>query len=169
MKREEQLRRFGIRPTRYQRALVLLTWAAVAAEAAILLARWHAIPATIPIHFGASGAPERYGIRGVLWCVPAINLAICAALGALGRFPQLWNTAAGAEDSAPRRAAYFAAARTLLFEIRFAAVVGTAAVGTFAAFLMPKLPSWFTGLYIAAMALPLVLYAVRVADVKKGK
>ena len=169
MKRDEQLRRFGIRPTRYQRVLALLTWAAIAAEVVILLARWHAIPATIPIHFGRAGAPERYGSRGVLWCVPAINLVICAGLGALGRFPQLWNTAGSTEDPAPRRAAYFAIARTLLFEIRFAAVAGTAVIGTFAAFLTPKLPGWFTGLYFAAIALPLVLYAVRVADVKKGK
>ena len=169
MKREEQLRRFGIRPTRYQRALAVLAWAAVAAEAAILLARWHAIPATIPVHFGRSGAPDRYGSRAALWLIPAINVLLCAALGALSRFPQLWNTAADTEDSAPRRAAYFAAGRTLLFEIRFAAVVGTAAIGTFAAFLMPKLPGWFTGLYLAAIALPLVLYAARVADVKKEK
>jgi uncharacterized membrane protein len=49
------------------------------------------LPDTIPVHFNASGDPDRYGQKTTLLVIPAIGLFIFVGLRYLSRFPEHFN------------------------------------------------------------------------------
>jgi uncharacterized membrane protein len=52
---------------------------------------WSHLPATIPTHFGMSGAPNAFGSRQSIWLVPVLAVFIYLMLTASARFPKFVN------------------------------------------------------------------------------
>lgn len=67
-------------------ALVLLGGGllAVLAMFALLCARFLSLPRLLPLHFDATGAPDRLGPRGQIFYLPTIGLIVLAVNGVLG-------------------------------------------------------------------------------------
>ena len=49
------------------------------------------LPLTIPIHFGASGKPDGYGNKAILFILPVIGTLIYFGLTWLNQYPQVYN------------------------------------------------------------------------------
>ena len=45
----------------------------------LLLRAWSSLPEEIPVHFGISGRPDRWGRRWQAWIIPCVALVIYAA------------------------------------------------------------------------------------------
>jgi uncharacterized membrane protein len=63
---------------------------------------WASLPDTVPVHFGASGRPDRWGQKGELLVLPLLSLLLYAGLTWLGRYSHKFNypwpaTGGGAE------------------------------------------------------------------------
>lgn len=65
------------------------------------LIEWPRVPDWIPVHFGASGAPDRWGSKSQLWLVPAGALVLYAAMTAATRFPRLVNLPFAVDRDSP--------------------------------------------------------------------
>lgn len=49
------------------------------------------LPATIPIHFNASGRPDNYGNKLTLFLLPAIGTIVYAGITYLNKYPWVFN------------------------------------------------------------------------------
>lgn len=49
----------------------------------IIIYYWQKLPQTIPMHFGASGAPDGWGPRSAIWIAPAISVFMYTLLTAI--------------------------------------------------------------------------------------
>jgi uncharacterized membrane protein len=66
----------------------LLLWASALALLAAALWLWPDVPARVPVHFGADGAPDRWAERS-LWSwfgLPLVGLALAAGLDGVARW-----------------------------------------------------------------------------------
>ncbi len=57
----------------------------------VTITSWPLLPETIPHHFGASGKPDAWGGKGILWLLPGISLVLYAGLTILSRYPHIYN------------------------------------------------------------------------------
>jgi len=65
----------------------------------VLLRAWSSLPGEIPVHFGFTGRPDRWGGRWQAWIVPLVGLGIyCAFSVATGS----WNWLLGRPAELPR-------------------------------------------------------------------
>ena len=59
---------------------------ALAGLLAMVCFRFPALPPLVPLHFGATGSPDRLGPRGDIFLLPLIGLSTLLLNGALGSF-----------------------------------------------------------------------------------
>jgi hypothetical protein len=78
-------------PSRLEIVLRVLVVAGIAVCALQLVLAWDALPARVPIHFGVTGRPDRYGSKSVLLILPAVAVALTLLLTLVARFPQSFN------------------------------------------------------------------------------
>jgi len=69
----------------------MISLAALSLTVLLPLFSWPALPDSVPVHFGASGAPDAWGPKGWVLLVPAVSALIYSGLGALVRRPHLYN------------------------------------------------------------------------------
>jgi uncharacterized membrane protein len=50
-----------------------------------------ALPETIPHHYDATGKPDAYGEKGIIWTLPLLGLALFVFLTALKKSPHMFN------------------------------------------------------------------------------
>ena len=65
----------------------------------LLLRAWNSLPDEIPVHFGFSGRPDRWGGRWQAWIVPCVALAIYGAFSTAGG---TWGWMLGRRSELPR-------------------------------------------------------------------
>jgi uncharacterized membrane protein len=82
----------------------------------LLAVNWHTIPDIVPVHFGLSGAPNRFGPKRELWLIAGIGLLVYVVLLVVGRLPRTYNLPATADD--PDRARQEVLARELIAWLR---------------------------------------------------
>jgi uncharacterized membrane protein len=83
-----------------------LALSALAAQFLYLAAIWKSLPAQIPTHFNASGAPDGYGDRSMALLVPCIALGLYILLTVVSYFPDTFNYPVAVTDTnRPRLAA----------------------------------------------------------------
>ena len=70
------------------RVLVMLGIAVCIVQLALV---WDVLPAHVPIHFGISGRPDRFGSKSMLLILPAVAVALALLLTLVARFPQSFN------------------------------------------------------------------------------
>jgi hypothetical protein len=76
------------------RILGLFSLAALLALAALTAAALygsHPLPARIPTHFSATGAPDAWGATSMLWLIPAIGAALYLLFSWVARHPAAFN------------------------------------------------------------------------------
>lgn len=78
--------------------------------------RYHVLPDTIPVHFGANGEVDRYGSKSELIPFPIIELFIFGLLTALERYPQAYNYPSRLNET--NAAAFYKNARQVLNYIK---------------------------------------------------
>ena len=49
------------------------------------------LPEVIPMHFDATGQPDRFGSKSSIWILPTVGLVIYIGLVILNRFPHIFN------------------------------------------------------------------------------
>nr|HET6900904.1 DUF1648 domain-containing protein [Ktedonobacteraceae bacterium] len=106
--------------TSLETLLEALTALGIITALAMTVWGYFALPAIIPTHFGASGAPDAYGGKESLLILPIISICLAVSLTFLSRYPQIYNypwpiTA----ENAPRQ---YALARLLMCGITFEVV-----------------------------------------------
>lgn len=65
---------------------------------ALLMNGWRTMPAVIPMHFDASGTPNRYGPKLELLIVEGIGVLVYLLLLAVGQMPERFNLSAKVGD-----------------------------------------------------------------------
>lgn len=65
--------------------------AGVLLQVAVLTATWADLPARIPTHFGANGAPNAWGGKASVLIGPVVSLVIYIGMTVLARYPHLYN------------------------------------------------------------------------------
>jgi uncharacterized protein DUF1648 len=78
-------------PSRLEIVLWVLVVLGIAVCALQLVLVWDALPARVPIHFGVTGRPDRYGSKSMLLILPAVAVALTLLLTLVARFPQSFN------------------------------------------------------------------------------
>jgi hypothetical protein len=66
--------------------------------ALLLLRAWNSLPDEIPVHFGFSGRPDRWGGRFQAWIVPSVALVI---YGAFSQATGAWKWMLGRQSELP--------------------------------------------------------------------
>jgi hypothetical protein len=83
--------------------LELLSAIVILGGIVLLAIQWHALPSSVPTHFGFSGAPDAWGGRGSLLFLPVMTLVIYALISILARFPWTYNYPVEVDEhNAPR-------------------------------------------------------------------
>lgn len=87
-------RRPKIRPTRVglDRFCESVAIFALIAGIVLIFQVWSGLPQTIPTHFDASGNPDGWGDKGMIWLLPAIGIVMIPLMLFLRRVPWLSNT-----------------------------------------------------------------------------
>ncbi|WP_420580424.1 DUF1648 domain-containing protein [Reichenbachiella sp.] len=55
------------------------------------LYRYAELPEVIPMHFDATGKPDRFGSKCSIWILPMVGFVVYVGLMILNRFPHLFN------------------------------------------------------------------------------
>ncbi len=63
----------------------------VVAMVVITAVNFHGLPDQVPTHFNASGLPNDYSSKGMIWLLPGIAVIMFAGLVQLNRFPYIFN------------------------------------------------------------------------------
>lgn len=83
--------KIAIEKTSIDWGLELLAWAALAALLIISFSYYNSLPAEIPVHFNASGAPDSYGSKWTFLLFPVLGGALFLILLFVGRIPHTFN------------------------------------------------------------------------------
>lgn len=68
-----------------------------------LFNKWFSLPDIIPIHSDASGKPNNWGSKGVMWILPIIALILFIGMTVLTKFPHTFNYPSRVtEENAPK-------------------------------------------------------------------
>ena len=81
--------------------LEAISLAAVAVTFVITASHWAELPAQVPLHFGASGAPNGWGDKNGLWILPFVSMFLYIVLTAASRYQRLINVPFRIERDAP--------------------------------------------------------------------
>lgn len=60
-------------------------------HAFLILGAWNVLPATIPVHFGLDGQPDRFGDKSEILILLVLNVVVYVGLTYLARFPHKFN------------------------------------------------------------------------------
>jgi uncharacterized membrane protein len=121
------------------------------------------LPGTIPTHFGATGAPDDYGPKIMIFLLPAIATVVYASLTLLNQYPHVFNypaniTAANAHHQ------YTAATRFIRF-IKLVIALSCTYIALQATQAMQgknsSLGAWFLPVLLTLFFLPLVIFLVK--------
>jgi uncharacterized membrane protein len=121
------------------------------------------LPATIPIHFGASGQPDGYGQKATIFILPIIGLFLFMMMSLINKYPQVYNypvkitevNAAKHYTNGTRIVRYLKTAIIVIFTI---ILVGTYLTTTGK---VNGLGSWFLPLMLALLLLPTTYFIVK--------
>ena len=53
--------------------------------------RYGSLPDRIPIHYGADGVVDGYGVKGMVWVLVAASWILVGIVSAVEQFPRFWN------------------------------------------------------------------------------
>lgn len=82
---------------------------------------WPDLPDRIPVHFGLSGRPDRWGSRVWIWLLPSLAALVTAGLSLLERHPRIYNYRVPIHDE--NRATQYRLARELVVQLEAAVVL----------------------------------------------
>lgn len=83
--------RIKIEKTLFDRLVELLTIVSVLAAFSFPAFYYLELPQQIPMHFNASGIPDRTGTRPSIWILPILSAALCLGISRLIKVPHLFN------------------------------------------------------------------------------
>ena len=75
----------------YEILLEVAAGVVLAVHVMLVATTWSTLSDAIPVHFGASGIPDRWGGRGFFLLPGAVSLLLYIALTVLSRFPHNFN------------------------------------------------------------------------------
>lgn len=70
---------------------VVVSWILLILHWGFVSVHYWELPSVIPIHFDVNGEADSYGIRAMLWLLPAINTILFTVLTVLSRYPNRLN------------------------------------------------------------------------------
>lgn len=83
--------RIKVKKNNFDRLVELLTVVAVLAGFAFPAFYYPELPEQVPMHFNASGTPDRMGSRSSIWILPVLSAAMCLGISRLIKVPHLFN------------------------------------------------------------------------------
>ena len=75
----------------WDRVLEAVAIAALAYGVILVMQAWATLPATIPIHFDASGNADGFGAKKMIWLLPSISIVMVPLMLFFRRYPWLSN------------------------------------------------------------------------------
>lgn len=88
---------------RHVRVLHRLAWGLLAAGVVLLVVRYPSLPERVPLHYDATGTPDRWGSPAATWWLLALWLGVQVLLSLLARAPHVHNyPVTVTEENAPR-------------------------------------------------------------------
>ena len=141
--------------------LEALSLACMVGMAALVLVRWDALPAQVPMHYGAGGEIDGWGDKWTIWVVPAMG-ALCGLcfLLALCIPREKWNMPVKLTDS--NREAAYRLTLTMMLMLQLETILVFVWLCVCQCFLLP-LGAWFLVFSIAAPIATLIFFLARFA------
>jgi uncharacterized membrane protein len=99
----------------------VLAWGVFAAAAVLLAVRYPSLPARVPVHYDATGTPDRWGSPASIWWLLALWLGVQVLLSLLARAPHVHSYPVDVtEENAPR---LYRASQEMLVHVSVATAV----------------------------------------------
>ena len=64
----------------------------------LLALNWRSLPEQVPVHFGMSGAPDRWSDPGSLLLLPCVGVFVFGVMTVVSMFPGSWNLPANLNE-----------------------------------------------------------------------
>jgi hypothetical protein len=77
--------------TPFELALELVAAGGLVLVFIVLAQAWSGLPDRVPQHFGATGQPDTWGGKNILWLFPGVAAGLSLLLTIANRFPQTFN------------------------------------------------------------------------------
>lgn len=147
--------------TRKHKLLEALCISCLIVMAALVIARWDALPETIPTHYGAGGEADGWGAKWQLWISPGIGLLCWLSFVIPLLVPrEKWNTPVKLTENNREQA--YALSLTMMLVLELETMLVCLWLTVCQCFLMP-LGALFLVYAIAAPMLTVIVYLVRFA------
>ena len=135
---------------------------AICGMAVLIAVYWSDLPPKIPVHFNASGDPNRWGSKSTLWMLFAVNTGVMLLLTAAARYQGLINIPFQVDRNSME-------VRQLLRRMITSIKATAAPMLTWIAWViirtatgeMNGMGSWFVPIFLAGTLLPAVFFTVR--------
>jgi uncharacterized membrane protein len=142
--------------------LEVISLASVLSSIAIVAVQWNALPAQVPLHFGASGQADGWGSKSGIWLLPAISAFLYLVLTVASRYQRLINLPFRVDRDAPE-------VRRLLLHMMIVLKTEMTLIFAYITWGMVEtalgrsegLGIWFLPVLLIATTLPLIYYLAK--------
>lgn len=128
-----------------------------------LFVAWGSFPDKVPGHYNAAGEIDRMGSKYELLITPIVGWLMYLGISAIERFPQVWNTGVTVTEKNKERV--YRVIRNMMSTLKIIMVLVFVSL-TINSSLSTPLPVWFTPAYIILIFGTLILFIIRLIQVK---
>lgn len=77
--------------TPIDKVMEVVGWLLLAVTCILAVYQYYTLPEIIPVHYNASGVPDRYGNKTFLFFLPALALVLFIGMTWLNKYPHIFN------------------------------------------------------------------------------
>lgn len=149
--------------SKYSQAASLICIVLMLSLIAYLVVFWNRFPNSIPAHYNASGAVDRWGGKGELLILPAICAVLFTILTVVEHFPNSWNT--GVTVTEENRERVYQIIKNLLGTVKLT-FVAVFTYLTVTSSLAMVLPIWFLPVMLLIIFCPILYFIIKLNKAK---
>lgn len=150
--------------TRADRILDFLGWILLIGTLAYLILGWSFFPDQIPMHYNGAGEIDRWGGKGEIIFIEVIMWLIYLGIGAVEKYPQIWNT--GVEVTPKNKERVYRTLKYMLKTLKFLTALIFAYLIVNSLQSVP-LPEWFTSVSMLLVFGDMAFWMIRLFRIKK--
>lgn len=150
--------------TKFQLVMEILAFICFFGVTIYMICTWHALPAQIPSHFGASGQPDAYGGKGHLIFMYVIMLLTYLLMLVCTFIPKSWNLPVRITERNAPLACQYARSLIVMLTLVINVTFGYLQVQSIRC---TSLNPWFLPIDLAAMFIPIIYYCIKIARLPK--
>ncbi|NLO08491.1 MAG: DUF1648 domain-containing protein [Clostridiales bacterium] len=153
----------GQKKLNYNRLVDLVCLILLVGVILYLIIMWNSFPDRIPGHYNAAGEIDRMGSKYELFIVPVVAWLMFLGISAIEKYPEVWNT--GVTVTEENKGRVYRVIRNMLSTLKIIMVAVFVFLSVNSSLSTP-LPIWFTPSYIILIFGTLILFIIRLIQVK---